>query len=201
MHFLLRTLIVFVVGVLLSLALLILQIERNVALFPPGVLSDLSSIPWWVPISCGAGAATIGLSLPKMDEWFQRKYDYHHDQVEWVGVLRCVGIFVGITYASTLAYNSVIAKFSVSLSLMAIGQWWLFDRSVSGFVLGVAVSFTATAVTQIIVHYGIFSFSKPDFLSIRSWLPGVFFSATIAIGSLGRQLAQVTFHLSVYQFQ
>ena len=91
MHLLLRTLIVFFVGVLLSLALLLLQIERNVALFPPGVLSDLSSMPWWVPISCGIGAATIGLSLPKLDEWFL-KHNYHHDQVEWVGVLRCVGM-------------------------------------------------------------------------------------------------------------
>lgn len=39
---------------------------------------------------------------------------------------------------------------------MAIGQWWLFDRSLSGFLLGVTVSFTATTITQIIVHYGMF---------------------------------------------
>jgi hypothetical protein len=72
---------------------------------------------------------------------------------------------------------------------MSIGLWWLFDRSRSGFGLGVGIAILATLVTQLLVYNGIYRYTAPDFIYVRSWLPCIFFSGGITMGNIGRQLA------------
>ena len=46
----------FTIGVFLALVLNLLQIQRNVTLFPEEVIATLFSSAWWIPPSCGTAA-------------------------------------------------------------------------------------------------------------------------------------------------
>lgn len=47
-------------------------------------------------------------------------------------------------------------QLSLTLAAMSIGLWWLFDRSRSGFGLGVGIAVLATFVTQLLVYHGVY---------------------------------------------
>lgn len=51
-----RGVVLFTVGVFLALVLNLLQIQRNVTLFPEEVMTTLFSSAWWIPPCCGTGA-------------------------------------------------------------------------------------------------------------------------------------------------
>lgn len=51
-----RSLVLFSVGVVLALVLNLLQIQRNVTLFPDEVIATIFSSAWWVPPCCGTAA-------------------------------------------------------------------------------------------------------------------------------------------------
>lgn len=54
-----RGAMLFSVGVFLALVLNLLQVQRNVTLFPPDVLSSIFSSAWWVPPCCGTASGTL----------------------------------------------------------------------------------------------------------------------------------------------
>lgn len=58
----------FSVGVFLALVLNLLQVQRNVTLFPPDVISSIFSSAWWVPPCCGtaSGMWGSGCSIPRL---------------------------------------------------------------------------------------------------------------------------------------
>lgn len=51
-----RGLVLFSVGVVLALVLNLLQVQRNVTLFPEEVTATGFSSAWWVPPCCGTAA-------------------------------------------------------------------------------------------------------------------------------------------------
>lgn len=55
-HLVQRSVVLFVVGAFMALVLNLLQIQRNVTLFPDEVISTLFSSAWWVPPCCGTAA-------------------------------------------------------------------------------------------------------------------------------------------------
>ncbi|KPP73453.1 insulin-induced protein 1-like, partial [Scleropages formosus] len=162
-----RGLVLFAVGVLLALVLNLLQVQRNVTLFPDQVVATLFSSAWWVPLCCGSAAAVVGLLYPCIDRHLGEPHKFKR---EWASVMRCIAVFVGINHASL---------------------WWTFDRSRSGFGLGITIAFLATIVTQLLVYNGVYQYTSPDFLYVRSWLPCIFFSGGVTVGNIGRQLAMV----------
>lgn len=177
--------VLFIIGVLFSVVLNLLQVQRQVTLFP-SVLDNVFSTGWWVPPSCGTAAAVIGLLYPYLDGVLGESRD---NKQEWSSVMRCVAVFVGITHASAKIDFATNMQLSLTLTAMSIGLWWLFDRSRSGFGLGVSIAVLATLVTQLLVYNGIYRHPAPDFLYVRSWLPCIFFSGGITMGNIGRQLA------------
>uniref|UniRef100_A0A9J7ZLL9 Insulin-induced gene protein n=1 Tax=Cyprinus carpio carpio TaxID=630221 RepID=A0A9J7ZLL9_CYPCA len=241
MNLLLRAAMLFMVGVFLALVLNLLQVQRNVTLFPPDVLSSVFSSAWWVPPCCGTAAGTqthtrrviskdtlyellpseeshtnkccchsqtmmslrhcmrhliechssffsalIGLLYPCMD---RRLGEPHKLKREWSNVMRCVAVFVGINHASAKVDFANNVQLSLTLAALSVGLWWTFDRSRSGFGLGVVIAILATLATQLLVYNGVFQYTSPDFLYIRSWLPCIFFAGVITVGNIGRQLA------------
>lgn len=176
----------FFVGVSLALVLNLLQVQRNVTLFPPDVISSIFSSVWWVPPSCGMASAMIGVLYPCID---RRLGEPHKFKREWSSVMRCVAVFVGINHASAKVDFANNVQLSLTLAALSVGLWWTFDRSRSGFCLGVSIAFLATLATQILVYNGVFQYTNPDFLYIRSWLPCIFFAGVITMGNIGRQLA------------
>lgn len=186
-NLLIRGSLLFAVGVFLALVLNLLQVQRNVTLFPPDpVLSSIFSSAWWVPPCCGTAAAVIGLLYPCIDA---RLGEPHKFKREWSSVMRCVAVFVGINHASAKVDFANNVQLSLTLAALSIGLWWTFDRSRSGFGLGVTIALLATLATQLLVYHGLFQYTSPDFLYIRSWLPCIFFAGVITMGNIGRQLA------------
>ncbi|XP_069588658.1 insulin-induced gene 2 protein [Ranitomeya imitator] len=185
MNLLLRGLLLFLIGVFLALVLNLLQVQRNVTLFPPDVLSSLLSSAWWVPLCCGTAAAAIGLLYPCIDRQLEKP---HRFKREWSSVLRCVAVFVGINHASAKVDFANNLQLSLTLAALSIGLWWTFDRSRSGLGLGVCIAFFATLVSQLLVYNGVYQYTSPDFLYVRSWLPSIFFAGGITMGNIGRQL-------------
>ncbi|CAI5670755.1 unnamed protein product [Oreochromis niloticus] len=185
-NLLIRGAMLFSVGVFLALVLNLLQVQRNITLFPPDVITSIFSSAWWVPLCCGTAAAMIGLLYPCIDS---RLGEPHKFKREWSSVMRCVAVFVGINHASAKVDFANNVQLSLTLAALSIGLWWTFDRSRSGFGLGICIAFLGTLVTQLLVYNGVFQYTSPDFLYIRSWLPCIFFAGVITMGNIGRQLA------------
>ncbi|XP_013922976.1 PREDICTED: insulin-induced gene 1 protein isoform X1 [Thamnophis sirtalis] len=181
-----RSLVLFAVGTFLALVLNLLQIQRNVTLFPEEVISTIFSSAWWVPPCCGTAAAVIGLLYPCIDSHLGEPHKFKR---EWASVMRCIAVFVGINHASAKLDFANNIQLSLTLAALSLGLWWTFDRSRSGLGLGITIAFVATLITQFLVYNGVYQYTSPDFLYIRSWLPCIFFSGGVTVGNIGRQLA------------
>ncbi|KAM4685616.1 insulin-induced gene 1 protein isoform 2-T4 [Amazona ochrocephala] len=161
-------------------------IQRNVTLFPDEVISTLFSSAWWVPPCCGTAAAVVGLLYPCIDSHLGEPHKFKR---EWASVMRCIAVFVGINHASAKLDFANNVQLSLTLAALSLGLWWTFDRSRSGLGLGITIAFVATLITQFLVYNGVYQYTSPDFLYIRSWLPCIFFSGGVTVGNIGRQLA------------
>lgn len=119
-----RGVVLFFIGVFLALVLNLLQIQRNVTLFPPDVITSIFSSAWWVPPCCGTASAVIGLLYPCIDRHLGEPHKFKR---EWSSVMRCVAVFVGINHASAVSFlkhavtrqptTSLPSTLMVSLSL------------------------------------------------------------------------------------
>uniref|UniRef100_A0A6I8N499 Insulin-induced gene protein n=1 Tax=Ornithorhynchus anatinus TaxID=9258 RepID=A0A6I8N499_ORNAN len=178
--------LLFAVGAALALVLNLLQVQRHVTLFPPDVLAGALGSAWWVPPCCGTAAAAIGLLYPCVDRHLGEP---HRFKREWSSVIRCVAVFVGINHASAKVDFANNLQLSLTVAALSVGLWWTFDRSRSGLGLGLGVAVLGTAGTQLLVHHGVYRYSSPDFLYVRSWLPSIFFAGGVTVGNIGRQLA------------
>ncbi|OXB64013.1 hypothetical protein ASZ78_002897 [Callipepla squamata] len=187
-HLVQRSVVLFVVGAFMALVLNLLQIQRNVTLFPDEVIATLFSSAWWVPPCCGTAAAVVGLLYPCIDSHLGEPHKFKR---EWASVMRCIAVFVGINHASAKLDFANNIQLSLTLAALSLGLWWTFDRSRSGLGLGITIAFVATLITQFLVYNGVYQYTSPDFLYIRSWLPCIFFSGGVTVGNIGRQLAMV----------
>ncbi|XP_003792071.1 insulin-induced gene 1 protein [Otolemur garnettii] len=185
-HLVQRSLVLFLVGVVLALVLNLLQIQRNVTLFPEEVIATVFSSAWWVPPCCGTAAAVVGVLYPCIDSHLGEPHKFKR---EWASVMRCIAVFVGINHASAKLDFANNVQLSLTLAALSLGLWWTFDRSRSGLGLGITIAFLATLITQFLVYNGVYQYTSPDFLYIRSWLPCIFFSGGVTVGNIGRQLA------------
>ncbi|NXX41496.1 INSI1 protein, partial [Tricholaema leucomelas] len=187
-HLVQRSVVLFVVGAFMALVLNLLQIQRNVTLFPDEVISTLFSSAWWVPPCCGTAAGEFLTSgcdlvfffpiLPSEGEVFSSKISAN---LEGLSLTFC---FQKLDFANNV-------QLSLTLAALSLGLWWTFDRSRSGLGLGITIAFVATLITQFLVYNGVYQYTSPDFLYIRSWLPCIFFSGGVTVGNIGRQLAMV----------
>ncbi|XP_044524870.1 insulin-induced gene 2 protein-like [Gracilinanus agilis] len=94
-----------------------------------------------------------------------------------------------INHASSKVDFDTNIQSSLTLAALSISLWWTFDRSQSGFGLGVGIAFLATLVTQLLIYNGVYQYTSPDFLYVHSWLTHIFFAGGITMGNIGRHLA------------
>ncbi|NXR20615.1 INSI1 protein, partial [Cinclus mexicanus] len=181
-HLVQRSVVLFVVGAFMALVLNLLQIQRNVTLFPDEVISTLFSSAWWVPPCCGTAA---GESLTSTSDCCFSP----HPLLQQQDVFRLKRTVLNIFFQKLDFANNV--QLSLTLAALSLGLWWTFDRSRSGLGLGITIAFVATLITQFLVYNGVYQYTSPDFLYIRSWLPCIFFSGGVTVGNIGRQLAMV----------
>ncbi|NXS42458.1 INSI1 protein, partial [Balaeniceps rex] len=187
-HLVQRSVVLFVVGAFMALVLNLLQIQRNVTLFPDEVISTLFSSAWWVPPCCGTAAGEL-LTSTKIQNHAHFQFEFFLVPFQQQDVCRLKRIVLNIFFQKLDFANNV--QLSLTLAALSLGLWWTFDRSRSGLGLGITIAFVATLITQFLVYNGVYQYTSPDFLYIRSWLPCIFFSGGVTVGNIGRQLAMV----------
>lgn len=181
-----RIIYLFLLGVFLALLLNVLQKQKKVTVFSPGIFGDVLNSAWWIPPTFGLAAIVIGLVYPKLDELFGDSKPLHN---EWPRVMRCIALFVGINHASARIDFESNVHLLLTLAMLSLGLWYFFDQSMTGLAVGVAVTSIATAATQVLVAMDVFAYANPDFLYMQSWIPCLYFSGGITIGTFGRALA------------
>ncbi|NWV58743.1 INSI1 protein, partial [Malurus elegans] len=200
-HLVQRSVVLFVVGAFMALVLNLLQIQRNVTLFPDEVISTLFSSAWWVPPCCGTAAGERGggaecvtrvrgsPALPSTASAASSGFGKDARPALATRGSCPRDIVLNIFFQKLDFANNV--QLSLTLAALSLGLWWTFDRSRSGLGLGITIAFVATLITQFLVYNGVYQYTSPDFLYIRSWLPCIFFSGGVTVGNIGRQLAMV----------
>ncbi|NWS11793.1 INSI1 protein, partial [Pachyramphus minor] len=188
-HLVQRSVVLFVVGAFMALVLNLLQIQRNVTLFPDEVISTLFSSAWWVPPCCGTAAGELLTSTRFFGNHAHFQFEFSLVQFQQQEVCKLQRIVLNIFFQKLDFANNV--QLSLTLAALSLGLWWTFDRSRSGLGLGITIAFVATLITQFLVYNGVYQYTSPDFLYIRSWLPCIFFSGGVTVGNIGRQLAMV----------
>ncbi|NXX76660.1 INSI1 protein, partial [Urocolius indicus] len=213
-HLVQRSLVLFLVGAFMALVLNLLQIQRNVTLFPDEVISTLFSSAWWVPPCCGTAAGELPTPTGGFGGWFcfphlpVGRRGGGAESVTW-GASRFPptasdancgsgkdAMSADLKGSSLTSFSQKLdfannVQLSLTLAALSLGLWWTFDRSRSGLGLGITIAFVATLITQFLVYNGVYQYTSPDFLYIRSWLPCIFFSGGVTVGNIGRQLAMV----------
>ncbi|NWW03869.1 INSI1 protein, partial [Oreocharis arfaki] len=188
-HLVQRSVVLFVVGAFMALVLNLLQIQRNVTLFPDEVISTLFSSAWWVPPCCGTAAGEKGDGVECVTRARGSPALPSHSDFSSSVPADLKRIVLNIFSQKLDFANNV--QLSLTLAALSLGLWWTFDRSRSGLGLGITIAFVATLITQFLVYNGVYQYTSPDFLYIRSWLPCIFFSGGVTVGNIGRQLAMV----------
>ncbi|NXF36818.1 INSI1 protein, partial [Nyctibius bracteatus] len=188
-HLVQRSVVLFVVGAFMALVLNLLQIQRNVTLFPDEVISTLFSSAWWVPPCCGTAAGEFRTPTSDFPPCPHPPVEGRGGGAEFVRVGDLKGLSLTSFFQKLDFANNV--QLSLTLAALSLGLWWTFDRSRSGLGLGITIAFVATLITQFLVYNGVYQYTSPDFLYIRSWLPCIFFSGGVTVGNIGRQLAMV----------
>ncbi|XP_067119666.1 insulin-induced gene 2 protein-like [Centruroides vittatus] len=183
-----RAVCLFATGAFLSLVLNMLQIQHHLPSFKHKLVLKLLYSSWWVPTICGIGSAIVGLLYPCFDSKLGEQL---LESPEWSKVMRCITLFVGINHATTKINFSSNLELSISLAVLSIGLWWVFDRTRSGFGMGIGIAILATLMIQMLVQHEFCKFTEREFLYIRSWLPSIVFSGGVTIGNIGRKLALI----------
>ncbi|KAF9277458.1 Insulin-induced protein 2 protein [Mortierella alpina] len=186
LYYPIRALILFVLGFVFSLVIDHLQTQHRLVEYPTDI-SQLWDTASWLPPTCGASAVLIGTIYPLGDYlWWGKRVP--RSSRDWSSVMRCMGGFIGVNYAaSKLPWTSSL-QVSCTLALISAGLWFLFDRTIHGFVISLIVASMGTAVAYFLVLNGWYSFTKADFFGVGSWMPCILYSSSVCFGSIGRQL-------------
>jgi len=191
----LRIIVIYSSGLLFSFLFSTLQIQREVTYLPIESFSHMH-IGWWVPVIGGFLALAIGLLVPKVDRYCGQAAAVHCD---WSSLIRCYIIFFGINHACSKIDFGNSHQLSAILTVLAIGVWFLFDRTVAGLCVGFIFTIIVLSITQVLVMQGFAKYKKPDFFLVRSWLPSLVFSSVVTFGTIGRHLSAIKLTTSSHE--
>ncbi|WP_224361018.1 INSIG family protein [Hyalangium versicolor] len=134
---------------------------------------------WWVPLLF-SGAYAGGVARP----WLGRD---PAPIPAWKAAL-AMGLFIA-AYWLTVAPGSWIVRSAILTGIFGI-SWWICDRTGIGIALAVMTAIVGPFVEIVLVHAGTFVHHEVLFLGIPGWLPFLYLTAAVGLGSLGRWLAQ-----------
>lgn len=133
---------------------------------------------WWVPLLF-AGAYAGGVSRPLLGR-------REPPLPAWKAALG-MGLFIG-AYWLTVAPGSWELRSTVLVAIFAVG-WWICDRTLLGVAIAVLTAIIGPTVEIVLVHAGTFVHHEVLFLGIPGWLPFLYLTAAVGLGSLARWLA------------
>lgn len=84
---------------------------------------------------------TCGLLSPRLYNRLKLPNAY---EPEWSSIMRCMLFFVGISHATAKIDFISLSQLLLTSFTLAMGIWWLFDRSLGGMFLGTLMSLLGT---------------------------------------------------------
>eukprot|EP00127_Corallochytrium_limacisporum_P003986 Clim_evm35s156 gene=Clim_evmTU35s156 len=181
----LRAFLLFTIGGSLCWAMHLLQLQHGITEYPE--MGLLLPSTWWVLPATGLGCVFMGLAYPVLDQLVDAEPPIQRD---WGTVMRSVGLFLSVGYASAKLPLVANVQLAIALTVSSLTSWYLFDRTLRGLVFNVIATIVGTVWVQIMVALGYFTYTQPDFFWVRSWFPAILFAGGICFGTLGRQLAE-----------
>ncbi|OZJ04614.1 hypothetical protein BZG36_02034 [Bifiguratus adelaidae] len=130
----------------------------------------------------------VGFLFPIVDGW-RSQAEPKSLSAGWVSVIRSMGGLCGVLYAATKLPSTTPTQLSLILALIAVAFWFLMDRTLGGFLLGIGVAAVGTLIVWLYnvgSDYGELMFSSGDLYGIQSWIPPILFSSSMCFGTIGR---------------
>jgi hypothetical protein len=139
---------------------------------------------WWVPpLFAGAGLG-FGVAPLVFDRVLRRERVAPSGQTVAVAfTLFVLAYGVSGLFKAPWPYQ-VLAQ----AAFFALAWWWC-DRSLLGIFLSLAAGLMGTAVEVTLVQLGRFHYYEHQWLGVPAWLPVLYFTAQVALSTLGRRWA------------
>lgn len=190
---LLRAIILFTLGSLLTFVLNILQMEYKSNLFPSNVLQFLQSIWWAIPV-CGLASVYIGIAYPYFDHKFGQ---CHHDDRDWTLIIRCISLFIGLNHLCAKIQFANSSHFLIIFIVFCLVFWYWFDNSKFGLIFNIINAVSVIIIAHILRHYEIINnYNEIQFNYLQICLLCLTFTGGISIGNIGRLLDFYDIHHS-----
>lgn len=147
-------------------------------------------MPYWTPILFGSAALSIGLTHPYADQ-FLGPVPKRPGLKSWAWVIAGIASFLVQYCISGFLPWEAGGLSDVVLAFWAIGTWYALDRSQQGILLGLGTAFMGALIEILMVKGEIFFYYPPatNLFGVPSWLPWLYFAASVAVGNLGRAIA------------
>jgi len=136
-------------------------------------LSSSGAAPWLTAVA-GVSSVLLGLLYPIVDTLLLGRPHVTAEN-SWANLVRCAVLFLGITYAtSKMPFDGDL---SIFLAATAVALWYIFDRTLHGFGLGLFVALLGTIFASLLTLNGAVIFTRADLFGVRSWMPVVLFAS------------------------
>ena len=104
----------------------------------------------------------------------------------------CSISFFSAQYWLSGAMDSVeaaVPTIHITLMLLAVTGWGLFDASAAGLVLGMSTALSGPSVEALLINTtDLYHYTHADVAGVCSWIPWVYFLGEAGVGNLARRL-------------
>lgn len=145
---------------------------------------DFLGLSWWVFPLFGVAVCVLAALQIKIDEVLNEPMS----NLKFSEVVGGLLFFEFVYYLSGVLRPIGNVHIFIVLSFLAVFFWFVFDRTVLGFVLGVMVAVGGCFVESSLSRLDLFHYQNADLFGVPSWLGFVYFVASIAVGHLARYL-------------
>ena len=143
----------------------------------------------WVPILFGFAGSVMSYLIYILDRIF--KSDDKILNPSSVIVLNGILLFSAqYFFSGYLAYNHIpIVPIHLTLASIAFLGFVLFDRSKSGFILGVCTAIAGPLAEVFLINIiHLYQYNDADVAGVCSWIPWVYLLGAPAVGNLSRKI-------------
>jgi hypothetical protein len=138
---------------------------------------------WWTPLLFAAAALAIGMQRTLVSRWVGLAVTPPPGS----RVALAMALFVG-AYAASGVLPFAWAGKSAVLSALFVVTFALCDRTALGLGLAMLTAFGGWTVEATLVHHGLFFHRDTEILGVAGWIPWLYATAAVAVGSLGTWL-------------
>jgi hypothetical protein len=165
-----------------------------------GTLGDLCHVlsktegyptfPFWVPLLFASAVLAIGIAHPWFDRIARTSRTLRPGLLSQSRVWGGLVLLLATWAASGFLNLSTGGSKDLVIAGTAIAAWWLLERTWSGIVLGLLTAVLGTTAEILQSRAGIFFYypEHQNLWGVPSWLPYLYFIASVTTGNLGRML-------------